>query len=285
MSKNTSKSRIAKARKAETRKAKAGKVKARARQGQQNWKIYDRFLRRILSNPALAWQFLKWALPEALASRMTSRWPELVTDTFVTDDLRERGADLLLRVWFTGGTELLILIEHKCSPEQSARWQVKGYMDEAQNAWERSHGKLPSVYTIVLNHGASCTLRRVVLHPPPRRSGRDDRRRRKEIMDNWMLEHEEKGRQEGKQEGRQEGTATLLELLEERFGKLRSGLRARILSADMATLMARQRKFLKPADLESIFPTGHLSAGKTVPAQGRAAQKWTRRTGNMTAAE
>lgn len=68
-------------------------------------------------------------------------------------------------------------------------------------------------------------------------------------MDNWMLEHEEKGRQEGKQEGRQEGTATLLELLEERFGKLRSGLRARILSADMATLMAWQHKLFEAADL------------------------------------
>ena len=63
---------------------------------------------------------MKWALPEALASRMTSRWPELVTDTFVTDDLRESGADLLLRVWFTGGTELLMLVFWTCvSPRQA----------------------------------------------------------------------------------------------------------------------------------------------------------------------
>jgi flagellar biosynthesis/type III secretory pathway protein FliH len=71
-----------------------------------------------------------------------------------------------------------------------------------------------------------------------------------------LKEGHKKGLQEGRQEGRKEGEATfLLQLLEQKFGRVDAKIRKRLQSADAEHLLDWGKRVLTAERLEDIF--GH----------------------------
>jgi hypothetical protein len=75
--------------------------------------------------------FLREQLPADVAALSSDEPPEPVPVSFVDEELRQHHSDLLFRVRLNTGANALayVLVEHKSSPEQSARLQLHGLVN------------------------------------------------------------------------------------------------------------------------------------------------------------
>lgn len=113
---------------------------------------HDAFFRRMLARPERAAEFLRWYLPPKISALLDLTTLALEDTSFIDPDLREHFSDLLFRVRLKGGGEafVLILLEHKSSPEPRVALQLLRY--EALT-WDRLPLPLPMLIPVVVYHG------------------------------------------------------------------------------------------------------------------------------------
>ncbi|MFT3710160.1 MAG: Rpn family recombination-promoting nuclease/putative transposase [Archangium sp.] len=118
-------------------------------------KDHDASWKGLLKRKGVARALLKAVLPQWLASRIVGR-PEILSESFVSDDLRESVADAVLRVQLADGDALMVfcVVEHKRSEEPFALVQVLRYMTavyEQQTREARGRSLAPVVPVIIFN--------------------------------------------------------------------------------------------------------------------------------------
>lgn len=115
---------------------------------------HDAFFRRILSDPAVAAEFLRCYLPPALGAALDLTTVALEETSFTDHKLRRHAADLLFRIQLMGGGEayILVLLEHKSAPDERVALQVLRY---AVLKWDRLALPLPLIIPVVVYHGAT----------------------------------------------------------------------------------------------------------------------------------
>jgi predicted transposase YdaD len=81
-------------------------------------KRYDQFFKRLLDQAGTAGALIRERLPAVVAERLDPGAPELVSGSFVDNELREYHTDRLYRVRTLDGEGAFIyaLIEHKSPP-------------------------------------------------------------------------------------------------------------------------------------------------------------------------
>lgn len=117
---------------------------------------HDRYWNSINQNLRLVHVLLRERLPRDVAVLMSDALPVRRPATYVNRGLGKRSNDGAFLVDLTTGEEILVVLEHKSSPEPGTGLQVKGYVDDALDGWiEENPGKtqLPRVFPIVVHHG------------------------------------------------------------------------------------------------------------------------------------
>ncbi|HMV46453.1 MAG TPA: Rpn family recombination-promoting nuclease/putative transposase [Blastocatellia bacterium] len=114
---------------------------------------HDAFFRRVFSDPAVAAEFLCRYLPPAISAALDLTRIELEETSLTDQRLRRHAADLLFRVRLIGGGEayILILLEHKSTPDERVALQVLRY---SVLKWDRMALPLPLIIPVVVYHGA-----------------------------------------------------------------------------------------------------------------------------------
>ncbi|MEP7336964.1 MAG: Rpn family recombination-promoting nuclease/putative transposase [Acidobacteriota bacterium] len=115
---------------------------------------HDAFFRRVLSDPAVAAEFLRCYLPTALSTALDLTTITLEETSFTDHKLRRHAADLLFHVGLAGGGEayILVLLEHKSASDERVALQVLRY---AVMKWDRLPLPLPLILPVVVYHGAT----------------------------------------------------------------------------------------------------------------------------------
>lgn len=115
---------------------------------------HDAFFRRVLSDPAVAAEFLRHYLPPAVSAALDLATVQLEETSFTDHKLRRHAADLLFRVGLMSGGEayILVLLEHKSAPDERVALQVLRY---AVLKWDRLSLPLPVILPVVVYHGAT----------------------------------------------------------------------------------------------------------------------------------
>ena len=115
---------------------------------------HDAFFRRVLSDPAVAAEFLRCYLPSALSAALDLTIVTLEETSFTDHKLRRHAADLLFQVRLADGGEayVLVLLEHKSAPDERVALQVLRY---AVLTWDRMTLPLPLIIPVVVYHGAT----------------------------------------------------------------------------------------------------------------------------------
>jgi predicted transposase/invertase (TIGR01784 family) len=118
----------------------------------RSWNPHDRFFRKIGADPAAAAGLLENFLPADLRRLADISAPEIVRDSFVSDELRAYYSDLLFRIRLAGVRAFIyFLFERKSFPNRFVHPQILGYV---QRAWElRTGPDLPSVVPVLVYHG------------------------------------------------------------------------------------------------------------------------------------
>ena len=121
---------------------------------------HDRFVKTLLSDPEKAGALLREWLPKEIAKLLSPEPPELVSGTFVDEELREHLTDRLYQVKTISGRIALLytLIDHKSSPDRKTGWQFLRYIVEALKQWEREHPdwqQLPAIVPFLFYNGAA----------------------------------------------------------------------------------------------------------------------------------
>mgnify|MGYP006301936021 FL=1 len=118
-------------------------------------KPYDGFFRSVFASPQLAWELTRTVAP-GLASGFSARQVHVESESPVDPEFRRSHTDLLIRLTRRKtDTFVLILYEHKSSPDRFVSLQLLRYLGAI---WQRSHRKhrryhLPQVIPIVIYHG------------------------------------------------------------------------------------------------------------------------------------
>ena len=120
--------------------------------------IHDSFFKRALGDPELARTFLREHLPPDIVELLGPERPELLSGSFVDEELRQHHTDLLFRVHLKTGTQALayILVEHKSAQDKAARLQLLRYVVRVLNNWYVQNGKklpLPPVMPLLVHQG------------------------------------------------------------------------------------------------------------------------------------
>jgi predicted transposase/invertase (TIGR01784 family) len=120
-------------------------------------KPYDGFFRSVFARPRLAWELTRTVAP-ALASGFTARQVHVESESPVDPEFARHHTDLLIRLTRRKtDTFVLVLYEHKSTPDRYVALQLLSYLSAI---WQRSHRKhrryrLPRVIPIVIYHGRS----------------------------------------------------------------------------------------------------------------------------------
>ena len=112
----------------------------------QTGNIHDALFKQVLSDPALACTFLREHLPAEVLSLLGPEAPELISGSFVDEELRQSHSDLLYRMHLKVERDAFayVLVEHKSSPDSGARLQLLRYVVRLLTDWyERNKKKLP----------------------------------------------------------------------------------------------------------------------------------------------
>nr|VFJ44440.1 MAG: conserved hypothetical protein (putative transposase or invertase) [Candidatus Kentron sp. FM]VFJ64121.1 MAG: conserved hypothetical protein (putative transposase or invertase) [Candidatus Kentron sp. FM]VFK08950.1 MAG: conserved hypothetical protein (putative transposase or invertase) [Candidatus Kentron sp. FM] len=102
---------------------------------------------------------LRERLPKAVVDYFSAEPPELQSDTFVEEELREHFSDRLFKVKTINGQAafVYVLIEHKSTSDKKVGWQLLKYMVEILKRWEEKNPgweRLPAIVPFVFYHGA-----------------------------------------------------------------------------------------------------------------------------------
>lgn len=120
--------------------------------------IHDAFFKQVLGNQQAADTFLREHLPPEVIELLTSDSPEPVPGSFVDEELRQHHSDLLFRVRLNTGQDAFayVLMEHKSSPDPTARLQLLRYIVRILVNWHEQHDKrlpLPPVLPLLVHQG------------------------------------------------------------------------------------------------------------------------------------
>jgi predicted transposase YdaD len=120
--------------------------------------IHDRFFKQTLSDLDLARTFLREHLPQEIASLLAPGQPEVVSGSFVDEELRQHYSDVLFRVQLKSGSDAFayVLVEHKSVPDPIARLQLLRYVVRVLINWYKQNGKqlpLPAVVPLLAHQG------------------------------------------------------------------------------------------------------------------------------------
>jgi len=120
--------------------------------------IHDRFFKQTLSDLDLARAFLREHLPQEIASLLAPGQPEVVSGSFVDEELRQHHSDVLFRVQLKSGSDAFayVLVEHKSVPDPIARLQLLRYVVRVLINWYKQNGKqlpLPAVVPLLAHQG------------------------------------------------------------------------------------------------------------------------------------
>jgi predicted transposase/invertase (TIGR01784 family) len=127
-------------------------------------KRHDQFFKRLLDHAGTAGVLLRERLPKEVAERLAPDAPELVSGSFVDNELREYHTDRLYRVRTVDGEAAFIyaLVEHKSSPDPGIGLQLLIYQTRVWQWWVEHQGqrweeggrrRLPAIFPLVIYHG------------------------------------------------------------------------------------------------------------------------------------
>ncbi len=218
-------------------------------------KPYDGFFRSVFASPQLAWELTRTVAP-GLASGFTARQIHVESESPVDPEFRRSHTDLLIRLTRRKtDTFVLLLYEHKSSPDRFVSLQLLRYLGAI---WQRSHRKHRLTETIaerlagaleaaLADPKARELARKVEMlygltHSPEdmqlmeTAAGKRGYHRAQEDLMTFVEAKIQEGLQKGREEGRQEGEllgkrAALLRQISRKFG-LTDPERDRILSCD-----------------------------------------------------
>lgn len=120
--------------------------------------IHDAFFKQALGEPELAGRFLRDHLPPEVVEQLGPEIPEPLPASFVDEELRQHHSDLLFRLHLKSGGDALayLLLEHKSSPDESARLQLLRYIVRLLTNWYEQNGRhlpLPPVIPLIAHQG------------------------------------------------------------------------------------------------------------------------------------
>lgn len=127
-------------------------------------KRHDQFFKRLLDHAGTAGALIRERLPWEVAERLAPDAPELVSGSFVDNELREYHTDRLYRVRTVDGEAAFIyaLVEHKSSPDPGIGLQLLIYQTRVWQWWVEHQGqgreeggrrRLPAIFPLVIYHG------------------------------------------------------------------------------------------------------------------------------------
>jgi Putative transposase, YhgA-like/Domain of unknown function (DUF4351) len=127
-------------------------------------KRHDQFFKRLLDQAGTAGALIRERLPAVVAERLAPGAPELVSGSFVDNELREYHTDRLYRVRTLDGEDAFIyaLIEHKSSPDPGICLQLLIYLTRIWQWWVEHESRgpdggrrrgLPAIFPLVIYHG------------------------------------------------------------------------------------------------------------------------------------
>jgi predicted transposase YdaD len=107
--------------------------------------LHDAFFKSFMSEPELAARFLQERLPSEVAELLATERPELLSGSFVDEDLAQHHSDLLFRLRLKTGDDALVyvLLEHKSSPDSGTPLQLLRYIVRILAKWYDEHERLP----------------------------------------------------------------------------------------------------------------------------------------------
>ncbi len=124
---------------------------------------HDPFFRRLLDQPAAAGALLREHLPPEVAELLVDETPEPVEGSFVSARMRAYRTDRMFRTRTKTGRPVLVLVlvEHKSSPDSRTPLQLLGYQVQALERWASTEGTdadgnlrpLPALVTLVVYNG------------------------------------------------------------------------------------------------------------------------------------
>ncbi|QDV66580.1 putative transposase [Rosistilla carotiformis] len=116
---------------------------------------HDRFVRRFLGEIDQVRQLVLWRLPPEVVAELDLDTIAPAKQSFVDQTLRESLSDLVFEVALAGGGEALVvlLFEHKSSPDAMTSFQVLRYIFGVLDQRQRDSLPLRCVIPIVLYHG------------------------------------------------------------------------------------------------------------------------------------
>jgi len=119
---------------------------------------HDGFFRENFVRPAIARDFLRHVLPQALLADLDLERLTISPDTFVTEALRKIYSDLIYQIPYRN-TQLSVylLFEHKSQSDHWVLLQLLRYMVASGELYRDQHPQaktLPPIYPLVLYHGA-----------------------------------------------------------------------------------------------------------------------------------
>ena len=120
-------------------------------------RVHDRFFKQIFTRPENVRDFITTYLPAGIVTHLDMDSLEVVSGSFVEEDLTEYFSDVVVKTWVMQGNpaDLYFLFEHKSGPERYARVQVLQYMTNRWYAQVRKGlpGPLPLIIPVVIYHG------------------------------------------------------------------------------------------------------------------------------------
>lgn len=107
--------------------------------------LHDAFFKKFMGDPELAAKFLQEHLPSEVAELLATGRPELLSGSFVDEDLAQHHSDLLFRLQLKAGDDALayLLLEHKSSPDEGTPLQLLRYIVRVLEKWYDEHERLP----------------------------------------------------------------------------------------------------------------------------------------------
>lgn len=117
---------------------------------------HDRFIRHFLAQIDQVRELVQWQLPADVLQELDLTSITPMKGTFVSRLLREHLSDLVFNVRLTqddGEALVVLLFEHKSSPDEMTAFQVLRYIVEISHERQRNGHPLCCVIPIVLYHG------------------------------------------------------------------------------------------------------------------------------------
>ena len=116
----------------------------------------DKFFKSIMSNKKMAQELMVNYLPKELTQIINTERIEILKDSFVSNDLRERFSDIVYQVEFSGKAGYVyFLFEHKSYQDQYAALQMLEYMIKLWRLHLKQHPgePLPIILPVLFYHG------------------------------------------------------------------------------------------------------------------------------------